>query len=145
MKRFILLFMITTLFYSCKDRLSIYIQPGYEGWVYMIKSNDKEIRDTLSPDSNGVVYVPFKQYDKSTAQIVYNGIIINDIPFNFYNVEYYTSNNNSKIQYCKFYYPLTTDLKDDKIYDWNDSRLPEFDYYYASGILDRFRLFRFDK
>ncbi|MDA3616883.1 hypothetical protein [Polluticaenibacter yanchengensis] len=146
MKKFSIVCIIAIFLYSCREgKLYLEIKPDYEGWIYIVKSNDDKIRDTLYPDSNGIIYMSHKQFESIKVQIISNGIVLKDTPFKIYQNEYSSGNYDNKIQYCKFYYPLTTELKNDKLYDWNGRRLNEFQYYYYSGILDKFKLFRFDE
>lgn len=68
--------------YSCKDKVSLFVQDDYCGSVYLIITQDSLLQEKIIIDSNGIGYV-------SEKQLIHDGV--------FNKVDVYESNSKKKI------------------------------------------------
>ena len=118
----------------------ISLKSNFKGWIYLVKSADKLGNSNFYPDSFGIIYIPSQIYNsKFKFFIRVDDTLAKAKKFQLYHSDFYDEKNN-KVTYSKFYFPFTTDIKDVKLYLYDGKKLPEFEYLYYTGKLDKRRL-----
>jgi len=120
----------------------ISFDSNYEGWIYLIKSSDRILSDTLYPNKSGIVYVPSVIYnDGIKFEVVFGNKFKADGLYNILRSVFYDEKNR-ETTYSHFYIPLTRKEKEQKVYTFKNEPMREFEYYYYSGIIDTNRILR---
>ncbi|MGN7784742.1 hypothetical protein ACTJIJ_09455 [Niabella sp. 22666] len=136
-----ILFIIAHLGGGCEKRpYVINLRSDYRGWVYLLKSSDKLTTSAFYPDTLGVFYIPEELFDsESSLQFMVDDSLVEPRLTHFFDHEY-QDESGRKVFYLSFYFPVTTFYKEQKNYPYKGQQLPEFRYFYYSGLIRKERL-----
>ena len=143
MKLFIYSFFLISVFFmsGCSPQpYVISLKSDFSGWVYLLKSSDKVKTHIFYPDTLGIFYIPEELFEnESSLQFMVDDSPVEPQPARFFDHEF-LDESGKKVVYLTFYFPVTTFYKEEKNYPYKGQELPEFKYFYYSGLIKKERL-----